>query len=204
MDPARYDSAVAYTLKQVSHLLDGLERLGLADKTAVVLSGDHGEGLGEKGIVGHTQRVHNPLVHVPLIIRAPGMDPRAVGKTEVGLIDLAPTILDLLDSEPGLPNVDGASLLPLMLGQAVEHAVFTREEDYQAVFDGNYKLVLDRSEGRYRLYELENDYAEEQSLFELPGYERIARDLYYSYQAGGIGPWGSVTRPPQATPSLTN
>jgi hypothetical protein len=202
-DPARYDSAVAYTLKQVSQLLDGLERLGLADTTAVVLSGDHGEGLGEKGVVGHTRRVHNPLLHVPLLIRAPGMDPRVIGETQVGLIDLAPTLLDLLDSEPGLPNVDGASLLPLMLGEAAEHVVFTRERDYQAVFGANYKLVLDRLEGRYRLYDLGSDYAEERSLFELPGYARIARDLYYSYQAGGIGPFRSVPRSHPST-SLTN
>jgi hypothetical protein len=202
-EPARYDSTVAYTLKQVSTLLDGLERLGLADKTVVALSGDHGEGLGEKGVVGHTRRVHNPLLHVPLFIRAPGMDPRVVQKEEVGLIDLAPTLLDLLDSERGLPNVNGASLLPLMFGQAAEHVVFAREEDYQAAFGANYKLVLDRPEGRYRLYDLGSDPAEESSLFELPGYERIARDLYYSYQVSGIGPWQNVTRS-QASASLAH
>lgn len=185
---ARYDKAVAYARAQVSRLLEGLQQLGLADTTVVVLSGDHGEGLGEKGIVGHTRWVHNPLLHVPLIVRAPGVAPREVGDTEVGLIDVAPTILSLLDLEPGLPGLQGSSLLPAMLGQPMEHVVFAHEEDYDAVFADHHKLVVDRPEGRYRLYDLENDPEETSSLFEVPGQQRIARDLYYMYQAGPLGP----------------
>lgn len=193
--PDRYDSAVAYTLGHVSRLLGGLERLGLADKTVVALSGDHGEALGEKGYVGHTRWLYNPLLHVPLIIRAPGIAPRQVRETEVGLIDLAPTLLDLLDAGPGAPHLDGASLLPAMFGRPLRHVVFARDADYQAIFGANYKLVLDRPEGRFRLYDLRNDYQEERSLFTHPGQGRIARDLYYAYQAGAIGPWGRQARP---------
>lgn len=192
-DAERYESTVAYTLAHVSRLLDGLERLGLADQTVVALSGDHGEALGEKGYVGHTRWLYNPLLHVPLIIRAPGVEPRRVRETQAGLIDLAPTLLDLLDAEPSLPHMDGASLLPSMFGQDLEHLVFARDAGYEAAFSADYKLVLDRPEGRYRLYDLVNDYAEESSLFANPAYERIARELYYAYQSGAIGPFGAAT-----------
>lgn len=184
--PDRYDNAVAYTLKHVSHLLDGLDRLGLADDTVVALSGDHGEALGEKGIVGHTRWVHNPFLHVPLVIRALGVEPGVVRDTEVGLIDVAPTLLDLLGTEPALPDIDGTSLLPLMFGQPLQHVVFAHEESYDAVFGGGHKLVADRAEGRYRLYDLCDDYAEERSLFGAPEHESVARQLYHAYQAGGL------------------
>lgn len=182
----RYDHAVAYALKQVSALLDGLERLGLAERTVVLLSGDHGEALGEKGIVGHTRWVYNPFLHVPLLIRAPGLPPRVVRDAEVGLIDVAPTLLDLLGVTAELGEVDGASLVPLMLGQPLPHFVFAHEENYDAVFSGGHKLVIDRPEGRYRLYDLCNDYDEEISLFDMPGQDGVARELYLAYQAGGL------------------
>ncbi len=181
----RYDHAVAYALKHVARLLDGLEQLGLASDTVVALSGDHGEALGEKGIVGHTRWVYNPFLHVPLIVRAPGVEPGKVADTEVGLIDVMPTLLDLLSVTPALPDLDGASLLPLMLGQRAQHAVFAHEAEYDAVFASGYKLVVDRPEGRYRLYDLCGDYDEEHSLFGAPGHERIARELYLAYQASG-------------------
>jgi hypothetical protein len=184
----RYDKAVAYAREQVSRLLEGLEQLGLADSTLVVLSGDHGEGLGEKGIVGHTRWVYNPLLHVPLIVRAPGIAPREVRDTEVGLIDVAPTILDLFEPQLRLPGLHGASLLPAMLGQPVEHVVFAHEESYDAVFAAHHKLVVDRTEGRYRLYDLESDPDETSSLFEVPGHESIAREMYSMYQVGPLGP----------------
>jgi arylsulfatase A-like enzyme len=183
--PERYDNAVAYALKQVSQLLAGVEQLGLAEETVVALSGDHGESLGEKGITGHTRWVYNPFLHVPLIIRAPGVEPRRVADTEVGLIDVMPTLLDLLGAEPALPELDGASLVPLMFGQPLQHAVFAHEESYDAVFGNGYKLVVDRPEGRYRLYDLCDDYAEERSLFGAPDHERVARELYHAYRVSG-------------------
>lgn len=189
--PARYASAVSYTLGHVARLLDGLERLGLSDKTVVALSGDHGEALGEKGYIGHTRWLYNPLLHVPLIIRAPGIEPRQVVETQAGLIDLAPTLLDLLDADASL-DADGASLVPSMLGQSLERVVFARDADYAAAFGAKYKLLLDRPEGRYGLYDLHDDYAEEKSLFAEPGHHRIARELYYAYQAGAIGPFAAA------------
>lgn len=181
----RYDHAVAYALKQVSALLDGLERLGLAERTVVLLSGDHGEALGEKGIVGHTRWVYNPFLHVPLIMRAPGLAPRIVRDAEVGLIDVTPTLLDLMGTKPSLGEMDGASLVPLMLGHPLEHFVLAREESYDAVFGSGHKLVIDRPEGRYRLHDLSQDYDEEISLFEMPDHGGVARELYLAYQAGG-------------------
>lgn len=92
----KYDSEIAFTDFHVGALLDEIDRLGLRDSTLVVLTADHGEGLGELGYVGHGRRLDEGIARVPLIVRYPGTVPagRAIAEP-VTLLDLAPTLLDL-------------------------------------------------------------------------------------------------------------
>lgn len=93
----RYDSEVAYTDYWVGRLLAALDRLEMRDSTLVVLTADHGESLGEHSYVGHGRHLYNNIVHIPLIFRFPGRI--AGGEVEerpVSLLDITPTILDLL------------------------------------------------------------------------------------------------------------
>jgi arylsulfatase A-like enzyme/Flp pilus assembly protein TadD len=108
-----YDGEIAFADAQVGRLLTFLKQKGLYDNTLIVLSGDHGEGLGEHGEQTHGFFIYNSTLHVPLIVHLPSKAaPRSVN-TLVSLADIAPTILDVL--KIGIPRqVQGQSLLTLL------------------------------------------------------------------------------------------
>ncbi len=113
-DRHRYAGEVLYTDAELQRLLDGLVELGLDDSTLVVITADHGEAFGEHGLVGHANGVYDELLHVPLILRAPGLVPPGVRiAANATVTDVVPTVLDLLGIAIP-PNVQGASLVPLL------------------------------------------------------------------------------------------
>lgn len=91
---ALYDGEVAYTDDAVGRLLDGLASRGLDGNTIVVLTSDHGEEFGEHGSWEHGHSHYDELLHVPLVVRAPGVSARVV-REPVGLMDVAPTVCAL-------------------------------------------------------------------------------------------------------------
>lgn len=113
-----YLGEIAYVDEQIGRLLAALESLRLDDETLVVLTSDHGEGLGQHNEATHTMFVYDSTLLVPLIMRCPGRLPAGRRVTaQVRLIDIAPTVLDLLGLEP-LPGAQGRSVLPLVTGTA--------------------------------------------------------------------------------------
>src|SRR5262249_38876979 len=111
-----YDGEIAFADEQVGRLVAFLEAQGLYERSLVVLSGDHGEGLGEHGEKTHGFFIYNSTLHVPLLIKVPGARPRAVDD-EVSLVDILPTLLQALNI-PIPASVQGRSLLGLVLGRA--------------------------------------------------------------------------------------
>jgi len=111
-----YDGEIAYVDAAFGRLIAGLEASGLLDKTLIVLTADHGESLGEHGEATHGIFVYDASLRVPLILAHPDLVP--AGRTvdvPLGLVDLAPTILDLL----GIPvpaGMEGVSTVPLLKG----------------------------------------------------------------------------------------
>jgi arylsulfatase A-like enzyme len=111
-----YEQEVRYADDQIRAFLEGLDALGRADRTLVIVTADHGEQFGEHGGLEHTYDVHDEVAHVPLVMRLPGAIPAGREIAEpVSLVDLAPTIVDLLGLPP-MHGVDGTSLLPLVAG----------------------------------------------------------------------------------------
>ena len=112
-----YRGEVSYADAQVGRLVEGLRSLGLLDETAVVVSSDHGEGLGDHGLLEHGANLHDELVRVPLVLRAPGLPRgrRLAGSAQ--LEDLAPTLLSLA-GVPVPPGLDGMDLGPWLAGRA--------------------------------------------------------------------------------------
>lgn len=106
-----YNGEIAYTDAQLGKLLGLLSELGVRDKTLVVVTSDHGEGLGEHGEMTHSLLIYDPTMHVPMIIHAGGaLGGGKVIDRQVNLVDVMPTILDLLGID--MPSeLDGLSLL---------------------------------------------------------------------------------------------
>jgi len=110
-----YDATVAEVDAAVGRLLQSLEESGALDRSIVVLTADHGEGFLEHDVLFHTTGLHDEIVHVPLLIHAPGIAPRTVD-APVSLVDLAPTMVELVGAAP-LPETQGTSLVPLLRGE---------------------------------------------------------------------------------------
>lgn len=112
-DLARYKGALRYLDDQVALLLADLDRRGVLQNTIVILTSDHGEQFGEHGQDAHANSLYRQVLHVPLIVVAPGRVPAGVriGRQVTGR-DLPATILDLL-SLPRDPGIGGTSLVPL-------------------------------------------------------------------------------------------
>src|SRR6266446_259430 len=116
-----YDGEIAFADAQVGRLLEFLKNKGLYQSTLIVLSGDHGESLGEHGEKTHGFFIYNATLHVPLIIHlAGGVHARTVANL-VNLADLMPTVLAALNIQ--IPaQVQGQSLLPLMSPKKEDNA----------------------------------------------------------------------------------
>lgn len=106
-----YDAEVAYTDSLIGGFIDALEQRALLDRSLLVLTADHGEGLGDHGETFHGYFVYESTVHVPLMLRFPG---RTTAGTRIAApvshVDIAPTILDLTGQEIP-PRLQGRSLL---------------------------------------------------------------------------------------------
>jgi arylsulfatase A-like enzyme len=107
-----YDGEVAYTDNAIGRLLDGLASRGLEAGTIVVLTADHGEEFGDHGSWEHGHTHYDELLHVPLVVRAPGLSPIVVHEP-VGLVDVAPTLCSLA-SLPPAGDFRGRDLAPAL------------------------------------------------------------------------------------------
>jgi arylsulfatase A-like enzyme len=109
-----YDSKITYVDGMIGSLLRMLEGSNILDDTFVIVAADHGQQFLEHGHYGHGHYLYDELTHVPLIINGPGLEGQVISQ-QVSLLDLAPTILDMLNIEKPRAFL-GNSLLPLMQG----------------------------------------------------------------------------------------
>ncbi len=122
---ATYDACVRTADAAVGEVVAALEARGLLDSTIVIVTSDHGEEFFDHGGFGHGHSLHRELLHVPLIWCAPERLPAGrVVASQVRLIDVVPTLLELLDvaAPPDAPALDGESLLPLLRRRSGESA----------------------------------------------------------------------------------
>ena len=111
-----YEGEIAYTDEVLGNLFARLQRLGVWDRTAIIVTADHGESLGEHGEEEHGFFIYDAVVHVPLIMRYPARIGRGVRvKTEARSVDLVPTVLDLAGLPP-VASLPGRSLMPDIAG----------------------------------------------------------------------------------------
>jgi arylsulfatase A-like enzyme len=116
---ARYDAEIRWTDAEIGRLLDGLRARGRDRDTAVVVTSDHGEEFLDHGGTGHTRTCYEEVLRIPLIARVPWLaaGPRVVDE-HVSLLDLYPTILDLLGASHDGVAIQGLSLAGSLAGTA--------------------------------------------------------------------------------------
>jgi arylsulfatase A-like enzyme len=159
----RYRSALYDGDRALGVLLAGLRRRGLADSTLIVVIGDHGEAFGQhSGNYGHTLAIYEENVRVPFTILIPGTENAALRvRRTASLLDVAPTILDMLGLDPP-PAFQGVSLLEPQPRMAL---FFT---DYSlgllGLRDGCTKYIHEMESGRSRMFDLCRDPSEQDDL----------------------------------------
>lgn len=182
---ALYDAAVNETDAAVETLLERLRATGLLDRTVVVVVADHGEAFREHESLFHAAGLHDEVLHVPLLIRVPGVAPALVD-APVSLIDLAPTLLELTGAAP-LEDVQGVSLVPLLHGGEPPDRLLLAQDcpaariaadgtrvavTHSALIGARFKLIrtVGEDEAIDALYDVLADPRETRDLAKLPEY----------------------------------
>jgi tetratricopeptide (TPR) repeat protein len=168
-----YDGEIAYMDACFGKVLARLREKGLLDRTLIVIAGDHGEALGEKGEVDHGVFIYDVTMKVPLLFYAPRNLPRGrVVESRVRLIDIMPTVLDALKM-PFDKAVQGTSLLPYMEGRKKDDLPCYLESYYPletygwselvGLIDGDWKFIR---APRPELYDIKADPGETRDLIQ--------------------------------------
>ena len=170
-----YDAALRYSDDLIGRLFSFLQKTGLIKKTLLIITADHGEELWdhfEEGVryfrlpnrygIDHGHAVYEEVIHVPLILVAPGVEPRRV-ETPCSLVDIVPTVLELCGLRTDF-EFDGHNLLNL----PEERTIFSESTIYgyqkKAVIKGGWKLHHCEGDGVTLLYNLAQDPHEKQDL----------------------------------------
>ena len=167
-----YDGEIAYTDAMLGSILDELRVRGELDETLVVVTADHGEALGDHGEETHGIFIYDSTTHVPLLMSHPSLPQESRVEEVIGLVDIAPTVMDIMGVSYG-NGFDGRSYLSAMFSgeetfealPAYSESMFPRLgfgwSDLRALRGQDWRYIrAPRSE----LYDLSNDPKEENDL----------------------------------------
>jgi arylsulfatase A-like enzyme len=172
-----YDARVREADEHVGQIMAELKKLGIADRTLVILSADHGEEFFEHRGCDHGQTLYDEVLHIPLLMRHPSLIPPGQRiDTQVRQIDIMPTVLAALEV-PIPSGTVGRSLLPLVHGDGpdralvggflsnTEQAVVIREHGMKYVYSpGRSALRQRQKQENEELYDLVADPQERNNL----------------------------------------
>lgn len=173
-----YAGEVKYVDRWVGELLRALRQRDLYEDAMVVITADHGEGLWSHGRRGHGDDLYQEQVHVPLMIKYPGMAPDDARRIDapVSLVDLAPTILRTVGA-PVPPSFQGSDLTPLVRGERrgdafdyVYSELDLEGRAFESIRKGSLKLIVERQKEAHEsttsreLYDLASDPEERHDL----------------------------------------
>ena len=186
---ASYYAMIEFLDDEFGRLLEYLEETGQRENTIVIFMSDHGEMLGDHGLVLKGCRFYEGLVRVPLMISWPGQVEPQVTDELIELVDIVPTLYELIGMDVP-PYVQGQSAASRIRGEeeSAPHREFVRTEHYAATNfpdethatmyrDLRWKLVIYHQKDICELYDLEADPWEHHDLSEDPNYAAIKWDL---------------------------
>jgi hypothetical protein len=155
----RYLREIGLVDRALARLREYLEAKGVADRTYLIISADHGEAFGEHGMFKHARTAYEEMVRVPLFLYLPGREGQRLD-TPVNVIDVGPTVLDLF----GLPTPGfwmGQSLLPLAAGtvETLERPVIvdTGRQVQAYCFPDGMKVIFTRPKHTTEAFDLKRD-----------------------------------------------
>jgi arylsulfatase A-like enzyme len=152
----QYDAVLGQVDRFLGDMLVAFNARPPEQQPIIVVTADHGEGLGDHGASYHSTDLYDSQTHVPLVITGPMIKPRRVAEP-VQLVDLAPTLLELAGFvPPGMPEMDGASIADLVTGARVADPdagyAFMAQVADRSVAQGERAVV----QGRWKLIDLGN------------------------------------------------
>jgi arylsulfatase A-like enzyme len=179
-----YDACVRLADQRVGSAIRALQQRGEWDSTLFILVSDHGEEMHEHGGWSHDQSVYEELLHVPLIIRFPHNQYAGRRVTDlVSLVDVMPTVLDVLGKPDLVADLRGSSLMPLIRGEAnrdeqsfyipsMRHNVMSYYRPWKqqrgdvnvVVRRGDWKGIWNVERDTFELYDLLTDAGEQDNL----------------------------------------
>ena len=159
---AIYQQQVRYVDEQLQIIFDKLRQNNLLENTIVVLYSNHGSGLGDNGI-DKLAVSYQSCVHVPLLVLHPKITNPVIVADPVSLVDLAPTLLDLV-SLPPMPTATGKSLIrTYSKSDPSATKIAGRNDADEFIRNGTMKLIVKNAE-RHELYDLSADPGETNDL----------------------------------------
>ena len=186
-----YDGAISYVDDQIKALFNELDQRGELDNTIVIITSDHGESLGEHGLLQHSASLYLEEIHVPLIVWGPGLPAAKQIDTPVSTTGLPSTILSLIGAQDD--PFPGPSLSELILSEEApanwpdpiaEVAQFSGAAEQNPSTHGEMKSVVD-DETQYivhekfgdELYNWRTDPGEANSLVNDPSMSTVLETL---------------------------
>jgi len=183
---ANYYGMIALIDHNVGRILTTLDELGLSDDTIVVFTSDHGEWLGDHGLVLKGPMFYEGLLRVGMIVKGPGVPAGKVVADPVSTVDLAATFADYAQVENAAAR-HSSSLRPLMEGDARRDFAYSEWKlgparcgvalDLRAVRTQGAKLTLEMESGAGELYLLDEDPHEMRNRFDDPAYKGLRSEL---------------------------
>lgn len=171
----------------VGRILIALEEAGLADNTLVIYISDHGDWLGDHGLILKGPMHYEGLLRVPMIIRGPGVPAAKVVDEPVSTLDLSPSFFDYGNARPQLAQ-HGQSLRPLIETTDAEREFALNEWELlptragvalslRTVRTRTHKMTVDLQSGAGELYDMNNDPNEMINLFDDPSAHELKQKL---------------------------
>ncbi|MGI9319617.1 MAG: sulfatase family protein, partial [bacterium] len=186
--------AIAYTYGMIEMIDDGIGRIeralkqqGVAENTVIVFTSDHGELLGDHGLLHKGPPPYRQLTEVSLLIQGPGIVSGETTQALTNHVDLAPTLLELSGIEYDENQFDGVSLKPILSGDKTEFRSWNFGEYHpsakpdlynQTINTENWRLTLYPSHPEWgEMFDLENDPQERSNVFNEPAMQSVKSEL---------------------------
>lgn len=144
-----------------------IEQLGIAERTILIVSSDHGEAFGEHDTKHHRSTLYDELLRVPLLIHAPGVEPNSID-VPVSIMDIGPTILDLF-GQPTPGHFMGQSLVGFLRGaepRLTRPIIAEGRLKKAMVFPDGQKVIVDDRHKTSEVYDLRRDAGELENLLD--------------------------------------